>query len=440
MKLYWNVLRAEGVAAVARRAAERWSEARRKRSFTNVAASFAIVPAVPVLNVSASPLARRLGGVPIQLLDRLEIEARTRPVATLSLHPDHVRLEVETRGQRVAITGPRRAFADPFAADDGFERTLLEAAQRSGARIVHFEGLAGLPLASVLRVMSGPFRTVVSVHDFAPFCVRPHLLESRTPPAFCGASTDPARCGRCLRASWPVDDDALDAHRGAARDILSRADAVVFASRFLRSEQGRLFPGATMRRDEVIEPGIAGAADVAEVREACRPRRLALLGAATGIKGASVFEALAAHAAGRGLDLVALGGGEYEALTRLRSLGVRVHGYYRSGTLQDLLRRNRIDLGLVLSIVPEAFGLTLSEAWSAGVPVLAFDHGSVAERIRRMGGGTLVPPGEGAAGLIATVQALATGRATIAASRVDVPSARDAAARHLALYRELGSS
>ena len=45
------------------------------------------------------------------------------------------------------------------------------------------------------------------------------------------------------------------------------------------------------------------------------------------------------------------------------------------------------------AIWPETWCYALSELWMAGLPVLAFDHGAPAERIRRAARGWLVPLG-----------------------------------------------
>jgi len=45
------------------------------------------------------------------------------------------------------------------------------------------------------------------------------------------------------------------------------------------------------------------------------------------------------------------------------------------------------------SVWPETWCFTLSEAWCAGLPVVAFDLGAQAERIRHTGGGVLLPLG-----------------------------------------------
>jgi len=106
---------------------------------------------------------------------------------------------------------------------------------------------------------------------------------------------------------------------------------------------------------------------------------------------------------GQGLRWSAYGGGDPELLARLRRLPVRVRGYYRSGTLPRLLRRDGVDLALLLSIVPESYNLVLDECAAAGVPVVAFDLGAVGERLRS---GQLVPLAEGAEGIVRAMSLL----------------------------------
>ena len=97
-------------------------------------------------------------------------------------------------------------------------------------------------------------------------------------------------------------------------------------------------------------------------------------------------------------------------------------------------------MALLLSLVPESYGLTLDECWQAGVPVVAFDHGAVAERIRRYGGGLLVPLARGASGVAETLRALREGRTPLPATPdpASLPTPQQAAAAHRALYRRLG--
>jgi glycosyltransferase involved in cell wall biosynthesis len=108
----------------------------------------------------------------------------------------------------------------------------------------------------------------------------------------------------------------------------------------------------------------------------------------------------------RRFELSAYGGGDAAELAALSRRGVAVRGYYRAGGLPARLRRDRIDLALVPSIYPEPYGLTVDECLAAGVPVVAFDHGAIPARLRRRDGGWLVPPAEGAAGILRLLREL----------------------------------
>jgi GT2 family glycosyltransferase/glycosyltransferase involved in cell wall biosynthesis len=58
------------------------------------------------------------------------------------------------------------------------------------------------------------------------------------------------------------------------------------------------------------------------------------------------------------------------------------HGEYNSENLPELLNKEKIDLVCILSICPETFSITLSEAWQAGIPALVTPIGALEERVR----------------------------------------------------------
>ncbi|MCD7820159.1 MAG: glycosyltransferase [Lachnospiraceae bacterium] len=59
-------------------------------------------------------------------------------------------------------------------------------------------------------------------------------------------------------------------------------------------------------------------------------------------------------------------------------------GVYSREQLPELVEKNQIDLICLLSICPETYCYTLSEAVACGVPVLASDIGALGERVREM--------------------------------------------------------
>ncbi len=443
-----RVLRAEGLPALRDRLSDRWRERHRRLSFVASGSPLGL-PANPVLNLLSTAPTPRLGGLQAQLLLRIESEAGRRPLALLYPGNGAWRLEVAAGGRRLSLSLDTLDGGEPPSpvalAEAAFERAVLRAAREVGARALHVEGLAALPLASLLALHGQGLELVLSVHDFSLFCPRPHLLE--TPELrFCNYSRDAWRCARCLAADWPLPPDFQKERRALAHRLLLAAAAVVYPSDFLRRRHLELFPGIPPERQRVVEPVGPLAVEPPPAGHGMPVRHVAYIGKVLPHKGALVFEEVVRRMAPGlpGLRWSAYGGGDPELLLRLRRLpGTRVRGYYRSGSLIDHLRRDRVDLALLLSIVPESYSLALSECLAAGVPVAAFDHGAIAERLRRHGGGLLVEPEAGAAGIAAAVAARINGLRIPGDTGVNGPlptgSAVGGAAQAFAdLYRELG--
>jgi glycosyltransferase involved in cell wall biosynthesis len=242
------------------------------------------------------------------------------------------------------------------------------------------------------------FELILAVHDYSLFSVSPHHVV-----------TDTAREDRAAR-------------------LLEKARAVVFPSEFLRREYIARF-GALPAH--VIEPGAA------EDRLRVEPirNRVAFVGSVKPHKGGALIPDVIR--AVDGVEWHVFGGGDLDLLRPIRRLPhVTVHGYYGVEALPALLARHHIGLAVLPSSLPETFGLTLSECWRAGVPVVALDHGALGDRIRTRGGGLLAPPANGAAGMAACIREWLDGANVSVPTHI--PSAREAAAAHVALYGRLG--
>ncbi|MFN7941418.1 MAG: glycosyltransferase [Thermoanaerobaculia bacterium] len=440
--LAWRLLRAEGPAALAARAADRRLDAARRRRFAPLpaAALAGRGPAVEVLTVLPFPPLRRRGGVAIALLARLAAAVRERPTALLYREPGGFRLEVEGPG-----LAPGAIEIADDAATEGEERDWTSVVDRAaawlGAHLLHFESLAELPLAPVAGLARGPRPLVVSTHDFALHCVRPHLDELPE-RRFCHFSRDRSRCAACLGNDADRRGTDLDAHRRAASEIVAHAAALVHPSRWVAARHAELFPGLEPARQRVIAPALAPPAPTAPTAR-WPPRHVAFAGAARADKGALVFAELARRSEiGGDLRWSALGGGESAALAALDLAGVRVRGYYAAGTLPARLGRERVDLVILPVRTPETYSLVLDECIAAGVPVLASDLGALGERVRELGAGWCVPSALGLDGLAAKLREILSGALprpdlTRAAAALSVPE--QAARAHDELYLQIAA-
>ncbi|MEM7581809.1 MAG: glycosyltransferase [Acidobacteriota bacterium] len=456
--LAWQVLTVEGPRAFRDRLRDRWAARTRQRSFQQVAidkrdrepAAMAPLAQVPVLNVLSTPPRPDLGGVQVQLLRRLAAEERHRPWALLTPAGEGYRLEIcSTRGRQSVALMAALPSPEQLECPD-FEWAVRAAAARVGATCIHFEQLVGWPLVSVSGLMSEGFRLVVSVHDFGLFCLRPHLLE-RPMMKFCDFSGDADRCTRCLRCDWAVESDFQARRRAVARQLLAAAAAVVYPSDFLRRSYRELIPGLEPAGQHVVEPATRGEALASPEPRVRRGSHQQFHGAYVGSvkphKGASEFEQLVKRLQDAPVRWTVFGGGDAEMLRRLRRLpNVHIRGYYRADELPAMLAASGVDLALLLSTWPESYALTFDECLRAGVPALAFDHGAIGDRLRRCGGGALIPPGAGVDGVERIVRKVLERSPgddavlTQIAEDLDLPDGQSASEAMRAIYRELGIS
>ncbi len=402
--------RHEGPASAARRALDHLRWGRPHEQLLALASRLKVGQAPPranVLHLAANPARPWLGGVEAQLALRARELGRRESFALVAREAGRFVLTVRSPGGLVR----QDLGAAPPPGCERLESPELVAAVRAaaarvGAELVHVENLAGLPAGALLHVGES-FPLVLSSHDFAAFCPRANLID-RVCGEFCDYATDLARCGLCLGLPAGRGELAQTRFRAIAASLLAAARAVVYPSSFLRRRHLELFPGLAAERQHVIPPWLPP----------CRlpPRKsqgptlhLAFVGQVAPHKGSRVFAAFAAGFSAEErlqIRLSAYGGGEARELAALRRSGVAVRGYHRFGQLGQRLRADGVDLALLPSIVPETYSLCFDECRAAVVPVLAFDLGALGERIRAEGGGWLVAPAAGAAGLLARLRTL----------------------------------
>lgn len=431
LRTWARVCRAEGAEAVRDRLIDRWQDSR--QAMPALGPPRGDGSAVAVLNVSGVEVTARGGGVPLQLRARLRRECRERPVALLARQArGGFRLDY-WRGDR----WHRHAFpgsgwnGDPLIEEAGWVEAVETASRLTGARAVHVENLAGLSLVSLLQLARRERPLVLSLHDFTAFCRRPHLWQSSG--AFCDYSTDDDRCRDCLAASSEAFAIDQPRYRALAAQVLGAATTLVFPSEFLRARLSALVPWDGAPPCHVVSPGVEYPADTR--RSIRRPNEVAFIGGGADHKGGARLASIARALVARGVSVTAYGGNGHHNLRQLRRVpNVRVRGYFRAGSLPALLAEQGAAVALLLSAVPESFSIALSDAWAAGVPVVAPAQGALRDRLRESGGALLsgLPSDDE---VIAAIDRVRQQRDV--ATPVP-PTAADAARRHLDIYRGCG--
>ncbi len=385
------------------------------------------------------------GGTPATNLDLITALGEHQESFVLeSLGARALRLSV-LRGKR-QLPVAEWAADRPFAVTDTWRQDYAERCAATlvglGIEMVHIRHLIGHPLttmASVCHRLEIP--VVISSHDQYLICPSVHLLDENE--RFCGGTCTPGQ-GTCqlptpfvarvptLKHAW------IHEWRRRVDTVLDTAAAIVTTTPGAAELMAHAYP-RQRAKIRTIEHGRDLGDRFAPLRRGAgrvRPGPFRAVAAANWArhKGSGYLRALAA-ALGPAVELHVLGRGSEEFADIATT-----YGPFARDAQREIWERIDPDFALQLSICPETYSHTLTEAWAFGLPVVATDIGAVAERIRRQGGGLLVPVDDPVAGA-ARINTLLGEPGALGRLRDGVP--RDAIRSRAAMaedYRELYAS
>ena len=249
-------------------------------------------------------------------------------------------------------------------------------------------------IINALRTLGVPYD--VMIHDYAWICPRITLIDGSG--RYCGEPVV-AVCESCLRknGSRLGKVKSVAALRARSAAWLAQARAISAPSSDAAARLKRYFPDLEiMVRPHTAPVNAPLQAPLSTPRangaQSPHHRRVGLIGAIGGHKGYRILLECARDAAARHLpvEFVVIGYTENDR-PLLRTGRVEVTGRYVDAEVSHLLRREQPDLVFLPSVWPETWCYALDHALSAGLPVVAFDIGAIAERLRALGSHTLLP-------------------------------------------------
>ncbi|MFN4018344.1 MAG: hypothetical protein ACK4JB_23615 [Reyranella sp.] len=357
------------------------------------------------------PLFHHLGKPASQTSPRNEVEARTdRPPwregaeAVLVFHHgrgggsshflDLFERDIENTGRnvlraRTILTAPTLAVIDDRTFDLASGRDLLIdfARQRRVARIV-VNHLIDRPLEMMSWVrdlgsrLGVPYHVIL--HDYFMLCPRIDLITGEG--AFCDVAP-PETCVRCV-ANDGAEVREFDPHswRGEHLAFLGGAERIVAPSEDAAVRMRRHLQRPIAVWEPEIDAGYPPE-HVPRVRQT-EPLRIVTVGALNVSKGLRVVQSLtdAAGQAGAPLQFSVLGPAS-EPLPK----SIEVSGPFLSEDLGRLLHEAAPHAVFLPAIWPETWSFVLTAALKQGLPVIAFDIGAPAARLRRLGRGLVLP-------------------------------------------------
>ncbi len=310
--------------------------------------------------------------------------------------------------------------------------------------VVHFQHLGHHTASLPIIAKASGAGTVVSAHDFFLVCSRYNLLDHSA--VFCDiGNRSITACDICLRIAEGVPPGGQEIRRTFMAEMLRSVDVVLFGTEYSEQLTLKIYPDLKHRRRMVL--GIPTPREVVQApqprpsRDRAAPLKVAVLGNFLRSKGADTVVSVIETLDPALFEFHIIGKAEPQYLAVIHSwnrANVTYHGRYEAGELGPL---DTCDVSLHLSIWPETFCISLSEAWQRGVVPIVTELGGLRDRVDDGRNGFVVPVGDADA-VIGRLELLRSDPLTLATMQAAIsPELWGRAGAHAAavtgLYRSL---
>ncbi len=316
---------------------------------------------------------------------------------------------------RMAEGLPNRAVVERAGAADGQQLGTFDLGgdpddyarllRRLHVRHLHVQHLAGFPESASdwiqLACTAAGIRYDVSLHDYMLAC--PRIVMVTAAQTYCGEpplsqcesciATEGSPFGQPSVAGWRARHARLLS--GARRRFAPSDDVAQRMSRYFPCMDFTVRPHPEPRRNNTRLAALQSkwrSGDRSEAPSRGRPQHVVVIGHMAGHKGFDIVSKMArlADKTQAPIRFTIIGAtdcdSDFEGLEN-----VAILGRYNQSELLEIIDRETPDIAFLPSTCPESYSFTLSEAIVAGLYPVAFDLGALAERIRSLEWGLILP-------------------------------------------------
>ncbi len=226
-------------------------------------------------------------------------------------------------------------------------------------------------------------------HDHFPLCPGITLLNSSG--HYCDIERDYKVCADCLEHHpvWKHTYLHIDRWRQAWQFYFDHVDKVVFFSNNSQELFNRVFSVPTERIQVVPHEPLEVFDKTVAIQTTSYPI-VGIVGTIQLHKGSELLLEVAKKLLREQSDIRFVIIGELLTKRNIPS-NIVVTGKFKHEDLPNLLEKNSVNIGLIPSIWPETFSYTTQELMQLGLPVICFDLGAPAERVKNYKKGFIVP-------------------------------------------------
>ena len=254
--------------------------------------------------------------------------------------------------------------------------------------IIHIHHLMRHTFDSVYIAKKYHIPCFFTMHDCYFICPKVTLLDEDN--VYCIDIRNKDKCQHCLKDMFGYHSHFLERWKREIKNALP-----VFYKIIAPSNHVKAMIKAEYDIDgvAVIEHGLGNKSEIEDwgnTQSDEATLNVAFIGGLSVTKGSHIIYDLLVSNKDERIKWFLIGEIGDQRLNLLDKKGVVKVGKYNRDNITKILKQNHIQLVCILSICPETFSYTLSEAWAAGIPVLGSMYGAVKERIMSTGAGLVL--------------------------------------------------
>ena len=224
---------------------------------------------------------------------------------------------------------------------------------------------------------------VYTMHDYYAVC--PVLSMVNLQNEVCTERIMEDECAACLGNKKNIDEkiNYISFWREEFFYNLQKCAKIIVPSESVKNTILKYYP-LFADKIEIIQHGIQ-LPDIPKEKYEKQEKKLkvAFIGDLGKQKGSDIIYNIITNGNSDLFEWYLIGGTGDSKLYHLKQRNLIKHGWYKKEELYSILEHYQIDLICILSLVPETFSYTFSEAMACQIPVLVTNIGALGERIRK---------------------------------------------------------
>jgi glycosyltransferase involved in cell wall biosynthesis len=326
------------------------------------------------------------GGIPVYISDLKEAFQGDYNIFVLKCGDGKVVLEHGTGSKNKDYYRLQKPLSLTEIANSDYRKVIRLILQAYGIDLVHVHITLGhsFDIYKISKEMNIP--VIYTVHEFFHICPTFHMIDRNG--QYCNGCEYGNENDECLKNHPYINNPSFDGKmlkkwRREFMKVKESIDYFIFPS-FSCKKIFSSFFDIEGEKCKVIYHGTSFEKKESSCKDSTTHLRVGILGSILKHKGEKLFKFILRNIKDEKIKFYHYGEGF------LKSSNLINYGAYERSEILEMLKRDQIDVILLLSTWPETFSYTLTESVAAGIPPVVTNLGALKERVEKGGIGWVV--------------------------------------------------